>query len=473
MDRSALVRELCHLLGEAKVLSQYTDLLCYSYDASFLSQLQPRLPDAVVLPNSTAEVAQVVAFAYERGIPITPRGAATGQTGGAVPVRGGIVVALNRLDRIIELDAANLQAIVQPGLVHADLNAFLARHSLVFPPDPGSSRMCTVGGMAANNAHGMRALKYGATADWVLGLEVVLPTGQVITTGSVGSRAIQSSSGLELTKLFVGSEGTLGIITQLRLKLMPKPEARAVVLAAFDRLENAGEATIQTFRAGILPSAIEILDASSIKAVNLYRPGTGLPEAEALLLFEAEGNPPGAAYDAQRIAQIVAPLAQRVEWADEPGKVATLWEARSAVGAAVGVLRPQGMRVYAGEDICVPISQVPQTLRAIQDLAKKYDIVVATYGHIGVGNLHAGPIIDPTDPDEVRRVLLLADEVHQLALQMGGTTTGEHGVGLSRAQYMPAEHGAALNTMWQVKQALDPKGIMNPGKLFPEGYPNP
>src|SRR5437588_10803636 len=255
-------------------------------------------------------------------VPVTPRGAASGQAAGALALTGGIVLALNAMNRILEIDVANMQVFSEPGVVHANLNAALAKDALIFPPDPGSSRMATVGGMASTNAHGMRAVKYGPTSAWVLGLQVVLPDGEVIETGSVGSRAKQSSAGLELTKLIVGAEGTLGVVTRLRLKLMAIPPARAIVLGLFDILENAGEAVQAVFAAGVSPSAIEVLDERSIQAINLYRPAMHLPSVEALILFEVDGNPPGVRWDAERICDVIGPLtASTPEWSDEPARI--------------------------------------------------------------------------------------------------------------------------------------------------------
>jgi glycolate oxidase len=451
----------------AVVIDAPDQLECYAYDASFESMMSPRLPDVVVQPRDTDDVSRALAYATAHRIPVTPRGAATGQAGGALPVRRGIVVDVSGMNRVVELDAANLQVLVQPGIVHADLNDLLARSRLIFPPDPGSSRMCTVGGMVSNNSRGMRAIKYGSTGDYVLGLEVVLADGRVIVTGSLGSRALQSSSGLELTKFFVGSEGMLGVLTQLRLKVIPKPLTRGIVMAQFSRLTAAGESVGVVLSGGILPSAIEILDTSAIKAVNIYRPALKLPDAEAILLYEVDGNAASVAHDARRIAELVAPLADVVDWSDEPKRVAALWEARSVVGAASGQIKPGCARVYAGEDICVPLTRVPDTLLAIQDLAREHDITVVTYGHIASGNVHPAPVINVADPDEVRRVRLFADAVHRLARRMGGTVTGEHGVGLTRAAYMREEHGPALDVMWALKNTLDPLNIMNPGKMFP------
>jgi glycolate oxidase len=470
-ERLAIAADLRRVIVDGEVLSDPADLETFAYDASFLTQLAPVVPDVAVVARSQADVAAVMRYARANGIPVTPRGAASGAGGGCVALRGGIILAMNAMDAILEIDTANGQAIVEPGVVHARLNDALAPHGLVFPPDPGSSRMATIGGMASTNAHGVRAVKYGPTASWVLGLHVVLPDGTVIETGSAGSRAKQSASGYELTKLFVGAEGTLGVITRLRLKVMPQPKARAMVMALFDLLEKAGEAVQSVLRAGISPSAIEILDARSLRAANLYRPTLGLPEAEAMLLFEVDGNPASVRWDAEQVTEAVRHLAAAVEWSDQEARIARLWEARSVVGAAVGALRPGSTRAYAGEDICVPVNRIPEVLRAIQNLSDQFDVPVATYGHIGGGSLHPAVLVDGRDPDNVCRVVELTDAIHKLALDVGGTVTGEHGVGAARAPYMPREHGPALEAMRAIKRALDPTGIMNPATIFPEDVP--
>ena len=464
---SAIAKDLRALVKEGQVVDGPAELQTFAYDASFMTQLAPRLPDAAVIARSREDVVATMKYADKYGVPVIPRGAASGQAAGSVALSGGIVLSVHAMDRLIEVDTANLQAFCEPGLVHAKLNEALAPGRLIFPPDPGSTRMATVGGMAATNAHGMRAVKYGGTVNWVLGLEVVLADGEVIETGSVGSRAKHSSAGLELTKLFVGSEGTLGVFTKLRLKLLPTPLARALVLGVFDQLENAGQAVQAVFAGGINPSAIEIVDRRCVQAINLYRPALGLPEAEALLFFEVDGNPPGVRYDAERIAELIEPLAVRAEWSDEPKAMAALWEGRAVVGAAISLIRPGANRAYCGEDICVPVARIPETLRRLQEISAAYEIPIATYGHIGNGSLHPGHLIDARNADEVKRVLQVADAVHELALEMDGTTTGEHGVGAARAPFMEREHGPALETMRRIKRALDPKGIMNPGKIWP------
>ncbi|MGE5576768.1 MAG: FAD-binding oxidoreductase [Syntrophothermus sp.] len=461
----ALALEFQKQLGAEKVLTREADIACYAFDSSFLGQLYEYRPEAVVRPGNVEEVATVMRLARTHRIPVTPRGAGTAQTGGAIPVRGGIVMDLSQLNRVIEVDTDNLQALVEPGIVHADLNAHLARFGFFFPPDPGSSKMCTLGGMISNNSSGMRAVKYGTTRQYVLRLEVVLPSGDIIWTGVRGSKALKTVSGYDLTQLMVGSEGTLGIITKVRLKILPMPEKRGIVLAAFATLEKSGEAVINVFRSRLFPSAIEILDRTAIQAATMYKPEIVLPEAEAILFFEVDGSPADVIYQAERIAAVCGPLASHVEWTDDPVKFGKLWQARQVVGAAATRVKPGVTRVYDGEDICVPITKVPQALRRIQDIGERYGLTIVTYGHIGDGNLHSAVMANLRDPDEVERARQATDAVHRLALELGGTTTGEHGVGLTRAKYMEEEHGLALEVMRGIKKAFDPDNLLNPGKM--------
>jgi len=466
MDKAAIKNELVKMLGRDKVLTEDLDLMYYSYDSSFLTKLEPANPTAVVMPRSTEDVAQVMRLAYENDIPVIPRGAGTGETGGCIALRGGIVLDLSTWDEIIEIDASNMQVMVRPGVIHAKLNEELAKYNLFFPPDPGSSQMCTIGGMVANNASGLRAVKYGTTEQYILGLEVVLANGDVIITGGMKARCIKNVSGLNLTKLMVGSEGVLGVVTRVRLRCWPKPRARGIAMAVFDNLDEAPAAVLDVYQAGILPSGIEILDSSAINAVNGFKPHINLPQAEAILLFEVDGNPPGVEFEGNIIKEVVGKRARTVEWSTEPKRMAELWEGRSITATAAARVKADGTRVFAGEDISVPLSKVADTLRQIRALGDKYDIKVVNYGHIGDGNVHTAPVINPEKPDEVEKVLQLVDDIHRLAVELEGTTTGEHGVGAVRRQYAELEHGLAVKYMQGVKDAFDSKGIMNPGKLF-------
>lgn len=466
MDNVQIKKDLIDLLGKDQVLTKELDLMYYSYDSSFLTKLEPKDPVAVVLPKSTEDVQKVMRYAYENRINVIPRGAGTGETGGCVAISGGIVLDLSSWDEIVEIDAANMQVIVRPGIVHARLNEQLAKFNLFFPPDPGSSQMCTVGGMVANNASGLRAVKYGCTEQYILGLEVVLPNGDVIITGGMKSKAIKNVSGLNLTKLMVGSEGVLGIITRIRLRCWPKPKARGIAMAVFDNLDDAPATVLEVYREGVLPSGIEILDSSAIKAVNQFKPEINLPDAEAILLFEVDGNPPGVEYDGNLIQEVAGRRARQVEWATDPQRMAQLWEGRSVTATAAARVRVDGSRVFAGEDISVPLSRVADVLRAIRALGEKHGVQVVNYGHIGDGNVHTAPVINPEDSEEVERVLKLVDDIHLLAIEMEGSTTGEHGVGAVRRPYAEKEHGLAVQYMKGIKQVFDPRGIMNPEKLF-------
>lgn len=466
MDNAKLKLELTKLIGKEKVLSDNLDLLYYSYDSSFLTKLEPAVPNAVALPTSTEDVQKIVKFGFENKINIIPRGAGTGETGGCIAVEGGIVLDLSNWKEIVEIDPANMQVTVRPGVIHAELNKELAKYNLFFPPDPGSSLMCTIGGMVANNASGLRAIKYWATEPYVLGLEVVMPNGEVITTGGIKAKCIKNVSGLNLTKLMVGSEGILGVVTRIRLRCFPKPKARGIAMAVFDKLDDAPAAVLDVYQAGILPSGIEILDDSAIKAVNEFKPELELPNAEAILLFEVDGNPPSVEYEGNAIQEIINKKARSVEWATDPERMAQLWEGRSVTAAAASRVRPDGSRIFAGEDISVPMSRVADALRTIRALADKHGIQVVNYGHIGDGNVHTAPVINPEIPEEVAKVMRFVDEVHLLAVELNGSTTGEHGVGAVRKGYAELEHGKAVDYMRKIKEALDPAGIMNPGKVF-------
>ncbi|NPV89333.1 MAG: FAD-binding protein [Firmicutes bacterium] len=468
MERSQLIKGLEQILEPGRIISDPVDLMYYSFDSSFLARLNKFMPDVVVTPRSTEEVSAVMRFAYENSIPVTPRGAGTGETCGSVPVQGGIVMDLSTWDTIEEIDAANMQVIVRPGVIHGRLNEKLAAMGMFFPPDPGSTRMCTIGGMVANNASGLRAVKYGCTEQYVLGLEVVLPNGEVIVTGGLHSRAVKSVSGMNITKLFVGSEGILGVITRVRLRIWPKPKGRGIVMAVYKSLDDAPASVLEVYQSGILPSGIEVLDQSAIKAVNLYKPEINLPDAEAILLFEVDGNPDSVEWEGNKICEVARQRAISVEWATDAKRMASLWEGRSVVATAAARVRPDGTRVFAGEDISVPLSKVAEVLRAIRALGDKHGVRVVNYGHIGDGNVHTAPVIDPDIPQEVEMANALVDDIHRYAVTVGGTTTGEHGVGAVRAKYAELEHGAAVGVMRMIKQAFDPKGIMNPGKLVPK-----
>jgi glycolate oxidase len=456
MSLMAILEDLRQIVGN-RVSVTLSELYCYSSDAS---QVEGR-PDYVVRPKSSGEISQILRLANRLGVPLTARGAGTGLSGGAVPVRGGIVLDISSMNHIIEIDIDNLQVTVEPGIVLDKLNDALKPHGFFFPPDPGSSAMCTIGGLISNNGSGMRCVKYGTTRNYVLDLEVVMADGRLINTGS---RMLKSSAGYDLTRLMIGAEGTLGIITKVRLKIIPLPKSRMLVLASFETAEEAGKAVIKTISSGMTPSACEILDHTTIQVLKRYDPDLILPDGE-VILFEVDGSKASVEESARQIVEVCSPLACSIRIASSIKEMNDIWAARRLVGAAVSRLDPTKSRVYVGEDAGVPIKQIPSFIKRVQEISEEMDIPAMKYGHIGDGNLHVALFIDVLDESQRERLELAADRIHRAALDLGGTVSCEHGIGLARGQYMVDQCGPALDVMRAIKKALDPKGILNPGKL--------
>ncbi|MCD4766036.1 MAG: FAD-binding protein [Methanosarcinales archaeon] len=454
-----LLKKLQDIVPTSRISNDPAELYCYSSDASYITGT----PDYVVMPCTTAEVSKIVKLGHKHRIPITARGAGTGLAGGAVPLQGGIVLDMSRMNKILDIDIRNLQVLVEPGLIHADLNRSLEPYGFFFPPDPGSSEMCTLGGLIANRGSGMRSVKYGTVTDYVLDLKVVMPDGEVIQTGG---KVMKSASGYDLTALMVGSEGTLGVITGARLKIHPLPEARAAVLAHFNDLEAAGSAVSAIMGRGLVPSACELMDSTTIRAVNTYDSNLNIPDCEALLLIEVDGAPCSVESGAIKVADCCKELgAFNVRIANSESEMEELWAARRLAGAAVTRLSPGKTRVYIGEDVAVPLSAIPEMLREISTISKKHGLTIMTYGHAGDGNLHTGMAIDTLDEKQWKVLKQAADDIHRAALLLGGTVSGEHGIGSARGMYMDEEHGSAMNVMASIKKALDPCNIMNPQKV--------
>lgn len=451
-----LASDLADIVGERLSCSS-AELYCYSCDAS---QVRGR-PEYVVRPKDRDEVSMIMALAFEKRVPVTPRGAGTGLAGGAVPLKGGIVLDLSSMDRILEIDCSCRQVLVEPGVVRDRLNLALLPSGLFFPPDPGSSAMCSIGGLLANNGSGMHCVKYGTTRDYALDLEIVLADGSVIHTGS---QVLKSSAGYDLTRLFIGSEGTLGVITAARLRVVPLPKARRLVLAAFRSPEEAGLAVNRVLSAGIVPAACEILDRTTVEVLHRCDPHLALPTAD-LILFEADGEPTAVLDEAARIEEVCLQSAISIDTASEAAEMEEVWAARRLVGAAVSRLDPKKTRIYVGEDVGVPVGMMPVLIRRVQEISEDAGIPAMKYGHIGDGNLHVALFVDLSDEAEVERAKLAAHRIHLAALDLGGTVSAEHGVGRARSSYMRLQWGGALDVMRAIKRALDPRGILNPGKL--------
>lgn len=453
-----MFEELQSIVGPDRVTRDPGELYCYSFDSSYVRGRA----DYVVRPKSADEIAEIVKVASKHNVPIVPRGSASGLTGGSVPVKGGIVLDMTGMNRILELEVENLQVVIEPGIIHKDLNIELMKHGFFFPPDPGSSDMCTVGGLIANGGSGMHSVKYGTVKDYVLGLEVVLPGGDIINTGC---KALKTSSGYDLTRLFIGSEGTLGIITKARLKIYPLPETKSVLMATFGRVEDAGKAAVAVLSSGVIPAAMEIMDRSAIKAVKEIDQTLDVPDVEALLLFEVDGYRESVVRQVDLICGACGLCGGRTQVAKNEKEEERLWSARRLVGVAITRLNPGKVRVYEAEDIGVPIKDVPFMLRKIQEIGRKHGLSLVTYGHIGDGNLHTGIAINPRDEDEWKRVHAVKDDIYDVVLGLGGTLPAEHGVGIIRADYMARAHGKGYDVMKAIKKAVDPQNIMNPGKM--------
>jgi len=450
-----VARELEAIVGREHVLTSPQALLVYGYDATY----RTGQPAAVVLPGTAAQVAQVMALLHHFRVPVTPRGAATGLSGGSVP-DDSVALSLTRMRRIIEIDERNMLAVVEPGVVTQDLQRAALARGLFYPPDPASARVSTIGGNIAENAGGPRCLKYGVTRDYVLGLDVVLADGRVLKTGG---RTVKNVTGYDLTRLMVGSEGTLGVVTKAVLRLIPKPEASVTVMAVFPRLDDAAALVPAVVAKGITPSSLELMDQLALRVVENYL-HAGLPvEAEAVLLTEVDGF----SESVGRQAEIVAGLcrtggASEVRVARDAAEADELWRARRAVSTALTQVKP----LKVGEDVVVPVSRIPEMIRGLQFLRERFGLTMAVFGHAGDGNLHPNFVADPRDPAEMARVEEALHEVARLALSLDGTLSGEHGIGSSKAPYLEMEVGSVgLEVMRAIKAALDPAGILNPGKM--------
>lgn len=452
---AAIVRQLEDIVGANYVHTSPTSLLCYSFDAT----TDTGRPEAVVLPKTAEQVAGIMRLASAHGIPVTPRGAGTGLSGGSLP-RGGIALALTRMNRIVEIDEANLLAVVEPGVVTGRLQAEVERRGLFYPPDPASGRVSTIGGNIAENAGGPRCFKYGVTRDYVLGLQVVLPDGTQVETGG---RTVKNVTGFDLTRLIVGSEGTLGIVTRATLRLIPKPESVRTLLAVFPRLDDAARTTAAIVRRGVTPATLEIMDQLTLRVVENYL-HAGLPvEAEAVLLIEVDGFIEAVERQASIVAEICREMgASSVREARTEAERAELWLARRSISTAVTQIKP----VKIGEDIAVPVAQIPEMIRRLQYLRERLGLTMAIYGHAGDGNLHPNMVFNPRDAEETARVEEALGEIARLAISLGGTLSGEHGIGTLKAPYLEMEVGPeVLSLMRRIKRAFDPQNILNPGKM--------
>lgn len=449
---------LCRKLGKGNVVWEQEDLLVLGYDST------PGLhatPDIVVYPTSSEQVQIALQLARENGLSITPRGSGTGLSGGSIPVNSGMVICLNRMNRILEIDEENLTATCQAGVVTLDLFNAVAEKGLFYPPDPGSQKISTLGGNVMEDAGGLRGLKYGVTRDYVMALKCVLPDGSLLTTGG---KSVKDVAGYAFKDLLVGSEGTLGIITEITVKLIPPPQDKRTFLAYFDNIRTAGKAVSRIIAAKIIPSTMEIMDKATINCVEDYV-NIGLPRRmAALLLIEVDGHPAMVADEAAGVERILGEVnATEVHVAKDAEEAASLAAARRTALSALARVSPTTLL----EDATVPRSMLAETFALIEQLTEKYQLNVGTFGHAGDGNLHPTVLCDERDADEMQRAHAFYDELYEQVLDWGGTVSGEHGIGVAKKKYLARQIGpGGVAVMKRIKQAFDPDGILNPGKIF-------
>lgn len=450
------ISRITDVLPDIKISTEPEDLVCYGFDASGLEGV----PSAVVWPKNTEEVVRVMRYASQNEIPVTPRGAGTGMTGGSIPLKGSIVLSFEKMNRLLALDTENLNVLVEPGMINGRLQRELEYLGFFYPPDPASMNFCTIGGNVAENAGGPRALKYGVTKDYVMELEAVLPNGEIITTGV---RTPKGVVGYDLTRLLTGSEGTLAVITKIRLRILPLPEEVITLLVMFDNLEASGTAVSKIIASRVIPRTLEFMDAETIAAVESFKP-VGIPRGvEALLLIELDGHPASITKEAAKIADICTSLNAEVKMAEDAAARDKLWEARRAVSPALYNLNPTKIN----EDIVVPRNKIPDMLKYLKRLSEESGIKIVNFGHAGDGNIHVNIMVDRNDAERYRQAEALVKEIFNMTLDLGGTISGEHGVGITKASYISMEiKKHELDLMKGIKNIFDPKGLLNPGKIF-------
>ncbi|MDH3365079.1 MAG: FAD-binding oxidoreductase [Thermoplasmata archaeon] len=457
--KKEIVEEIERIVGKERYSTEIADLYVYGFDAS----IHHMTPDMVVRPATAEQVSEIVKLANRTLTPVVPRGAGTAMCGHTVPLKGGIILDLTGMNKIKEMRVEDLYCVAEPGVIYDTLNAELGKHGFWFPTTPGSAEACTIGGMVATNASGMRAIKYGATRDYVLGLEVVLPTGEIIHTGT---RTLKNSSGYQLDRLMVGSEGTLGVITEVTLRFTVKPKASAMTVAAFKSLVDAGKCVSNIIAKPLLPSAIELMDSVTIKAVNKCM-NVGLPDCEAICMIEVDGHPKAVEEEMKIVEEICRESgAFSTEASSDKRKITEWTQARKAILPSLSRYGEKFVSVALADDMSVPISKIPEAVEAFQRIAEANGVIVGTYGHSADGNLHTKMLVEPYSKESWKAGEKAVGEIYDKVLELGGTVTGEHGVSITKAPYMQKERKDSLGAMKAIKKALDPNDIMNPGKIF-------
>ena len=454
----SVLNKIKEIVGSPNVLDSEEDRLVYSYDGTPLHQQKP---EAVVIPQSEEHISRILQLANEADFSVIPRGSGTGLSGGSIPVENSIILLMNRWDKIVEIDSDNLMAWVQPGVVTAKLQQAVEEQGLFYPPDPGSQNICTIGGNVAENAGGLRGLKYGITKNYVMGIEMILPDGRLVKNGG---KNVKDVAGYNLRDLVIGSEGTLGVFTKILLKLIPKPQTSKTLLAFFDKLGDAAESVSEIIAHHVIPCTMEFLDATTIQCVEDFA-HLGLPtDVRALLLLETDGHPAVVEEEAAIMEKVLRKNnAREVKVAQTAAEADKLKTARRAAFSSLARLKPTTIL----EDATVPRANLATLIERTAELSRKYNLQMGNFGHAGDGNMHPTVLTDERNTEELQRVEKFFNEVYEETIKLGGTITGEHGVGLAKKEFLARFIDIpALDMMRSIKQSLDPNNILNRGKMF-------
>jgi glycolate oxidase len=457
MISPSLIDHLRHIVGKENVLTSPEEMAAYSYDAT---NMWSHRPDVVVLPSRADQISEILKLASAEKIPVTPRGGGTNVSGGSVPIRGGIVLCTTRMNRIIDINKTNLNATMEPGVVLQDFQAALAKDGLFFPPDPQSFAGCTMGGVVAENSGGPSCLKYGVTKQYVLGLEVVLADGRIVKLGGLTPK---NRTGYELMMLFTGSEGTLGIITKITLRLLPAPKAEQTIVAVFRDVAVAGETVTAIIASSVLPSKVEFVDNWTFAKFRGLLPDEILDSSQVILLIQVDGLPETVAAETQQVVGICQRRAADVRVARDKAEAARYWQARQSHFSDIS----SRAHTIINEDVSVPRDKIAEFIKSSQASARRHDVPISFAGHVGDGNFHPVVLTDSRDKEHYARALECIDEIIEIALALGGVLSGEHGIGLEKQRFLKkAMDPVAIEIMKKIKDVLDPLHILNPGKIW-------
>lgn len=457
MEKNVL-NKLREIVGDNNFLDSQEDKICYAFDGT---PMLNQLPEAVLFPENEKQISQILQLANQEKFAVVPRGAGTGLSGGSVPVENSVVIVLTKWNKILEIDKTNLTALIQPGVITGQFQKEVEGLGLFYPPDPGSMNVCTLGGNVAENAGGLRGLKYGVTKNYVLGLEMIMPNGELLKTGGKNMKDV---AGYNLRDIIIGSEGTLGIITKILLRLIPKPTKNITLLAYFDKLVNAGQAISDIIAAHVVPCMMEFLDKTTINCIEDYVK-IGLPrDAEAVLLIEVDGKGSAVDDEANAVLEILKKnKSSFIKTASTESESLELKTARRSAFSALARQKPTTIL----EDVTVPRSELPRMVEFVQNVGKKFDVTFGNFGHLGDGNLHPTCLTDERDKDEIKRAHKAFDLIFDEAIRLGGTITGEHGTGLSKKSFLEKVAGSeGIEFMKNIKSVIDPNNILNPGKIL-------